>query len=79
MRKTLTLVCVLALSGVGAAPAFADCAADVKAAEAAAAKATDATKKAEAEKHISEAKSHLAMGHEDVCEQHVAMANAALK
>jgi hypothetical protein len=79
MRKTMTFICVLALSGVGAAPAFADCAADVKAAEAAAAKTTDATKKAAAEKHIAEAKSHLAMGHEDVCEKHVAEANAALK
>ena len=79
MRKSLTLVCVLALGGAGIAPAFADCAADVQAAEASAAKATDATKKADAEKHIAEAKSHLAMGHEDVCEQHVAMANAALK
>lgn len=79
MRRLLTLVCVLALSGVVAAPAFADCAASVKAAEAAAANASDAAKKAEAEKHIAEAKSHLAMGHEEVCEQHVAQANAALK
>ena len=79
MRKTLTLICVLALSGVVASPALADCAADVQAAEAAAAKTTDATKKADAEKHIAEAKSHLAMGHEDVCEQHVTAANAALK
>ena len=79
MRKPLALVCVLALSGVVAVPAFADCAADVKAAEAAAAKATDGMKKADAEKHIAEAKSHLAMGHEAVCEQHVAAANAALK
>jgi hypothetical protein len=79
MRKSTALACVLALSGLAAAPAFADCAADVKAASEAAAKATDATKKADAEKHIAEAKSHLAMGHEDVCEQHVAAANAALK
>ena len=79
MRKTSAFICVLALSGIFAVPAFADCAADVKAAETAASAATDATKKAEAEKHIAEAKSHLAMGHEDVCEQHVAAANAALK
>lgn len=79
MRTTTALACVLALSGFVAAPVFADCAADVAAAEAAAAKTTDATKKATAEKHIAEAKSHLAMGHEDVCEQHVAAANAALK
>ncbi len=79
MRKTLAFICVLALSGIVAVPAFADCAADVKAAEAAAGETTDAMKKAEAEKHIAEAKSHLAMGHEDVCAQHVAAANAALK
>jgi len=78
MPKTLALICVLALSSF-AVPALADCAADVKAAETAAAEATDATKKAEAEKHIAEAKSHLAMGHEDVCAKHVAQANAALK
>jgi hypothetical protein len=77
MRKSLALVCTLALGTI--APAFADCAASVEAAQAAAAKATDAAKKAEAEKHIAEAKSHLAMGHDDVCEQHVAEANAALK
>ena len=79
MPKIPALTCMLALSGIVAVPAFADCAADVKAAEAAAAAASDAAKKAEAEKHIAEAKSHLAMGHEDVCAQHVAQANAALK
>jgi len=79
MHRTLAFACTVALSSVFAGPAFADCAADVKAAEAAASEATDAAKKAEAEKHIAEAKSHLAMGHEDVCEQHVAAANAALK
>jgi hypothetical protein len=79
MHRTLVMAGVLALGGMAAAPAFADCAADVQAAEAAAAAATDATKKAEADKHIAEAKSHLAMGHEDVCAQHVAAANAALE
>jgi hypothetical protein len=79
MRRTPAFICVLALSGIAAAPALADCAADVKAAEVAAAEATDASKKAEADKHIAEAKSHLAMGHEEVCAQHVAEANAALK
>ncbi len=79
MRNSIAFACAIALSGLVAAPAFADCAADVKAASEAAAKAADATKKAAAEKHIAEAKSHLAMGHEDVCEQHVAQANAALK
>lgn len=79
MRQSLAFVCALALSGAFATSAFADCAASVQAAEAAAAATTDAAKKADAEKHIVEAKSHLAMGHEDICEQHVAQANAALK
>ena len=43
MRKTTVLACALALSGFVAAPAFADCQADLTATEAAAAKATDAT------------------------------------
>ena len=79
MRKSQVLACTIALAGFLATPAFAGCADDIKAAEAAAAQAADAAKKAEAEKHIAEAKSHLAMGHESVCAQHVAMANAALK
>ncbi|MEO8225502.1 MAG: hypothetical protein ABI661_11925 [Gammaproteobacteria bacterium] len=69
---------VLALAAVLAGPVYADCSANIATAEAAAAKA-DATTKAEAEKHITEAKSHLNMGHEDVCQTHVDMANAALK
>jgi hypothetical protein len=79
MRNTKRFACLIALCGFLSAPVFANCADDVKAAEGAAAKATDAAKKADAQKHIAEAKSHLAMGHEDVCEQHVAAANAALK
>jgi hypothetical protein len=79
MRKTTALLYLLALSSFVATPVFASCTEDIKAAEAAVAKATDAAKKADAEKHITEAKSHLAMGHEDVCEQHVTAANAALK
>ena len=79
MRKKTVLACTIALAGFLSTPVFAACADDIKAAEAAAAKATDAAKKADAEKHIAEAKSHLAMGHESVCEQHVAAANAALK
>jgi hypothetical protein len=79
MRKTTAFACLLVVSGIAATPVFASCADDIKAAEAAAAKATDAAKKASAQKHIAEAKDHLAMGHEDVCEQHVAAANAALK
>ena len=79
MPKTMLFACALALSGLIAAPAFADCKADITTAEAVAAKVTDAAQKADADKHIAEAKSHLAMGHEDVCEQHVSAANAALK
>ncbi|MEZ5566680.1 MAG: hypothetical protein R3F24_14750 [Gammaproteobacteria bacterium] len=78
MRKTFALIGALALTGVLAGPVYADCAAGIKVAEAAAAKA-DAQTKPEAEKHITEAKSHLKMGHEDVCEQHLAQANAILK
>jgi len=79
MRTSATLACLIAAASLAAAPVYAGCADDVKAAEAAAAKATDAAKKADAEKHIAEAKSHLDMGHEDVCKQHVDAANAALK
>ena len=78
MRTTFALAGVLALSGFLAGPVYAGCADNIKTAEEAAAKA-DATTKAEAEKHITEAKSHLNMGHEDVCQTHVTQANAALK
>ena len=79
MRKTTVLACVLALSGLVALPAFADCQADLTTAEAAAAKTTDATQKADAEKHLTMAKSELAKSNEMACSQHVAAANAALK
>ena len=79
MRNTTVLACVLALSGIVAAPAFADCQADLKAAEDATAKVTDATQKAEAEKHLSTAKTELAASNEKACSEHVAMANAAIK
>ncbi len=79
MRQTVVLACVLALSGGVAAPAFADCETDLKAAETAITTATDAKQKAEAEKHISLAKSDLATANEKSCAEHVAQANAALK
>ena len=79
MRQTVVLACVLALSGVVAAPVFANCETDLKAAETAIATATDAKQKAEAEKHISLAKSELAAANEKTCAEHVAQANAALK
>jgi len=79
MRKTTVLACALALSGFVAAPAFADCQADLTTAEAAAAKATDATQKADAEEHITAAKSELAKSNEKACAEHVAKANEALK
>ena len=79
MRKTMVLACVLALSGGVAAPAFAGCEADLKAAEEATAKVADAKQKAEAEKHIAMAKSELATANEKACAEHVAAANAALK
>lgn len=79
MRQTLVLACVLALGGVVAAPAFAGCEAELKAAEDATAKITDVTQKAEAEKHIAMARSELAAANEKACGEHVAAANAALK
>lgn len=79
MRKTIVLACALALGGVIAAPAFADCQTDLKATEDAAAKITDAKQKSEVEKHITLAKSALAAANEKSCGEHVAAANAALK
>lgn len=70
---------MLVLGGLAAGPAIADCAADIKAVQESAAQASDATKKAEAEKHLTEAQSHLDMGHEDVCQNHVTMARSALE
>ena len=79
MRKTTVLACALTLSGLVAAPAFAGCETDLKAAEAAAAQATDAAQKADAEMHITAAKSELKAANEKACAEHVAAANAALK
>ena len=78
MRRTVVLACALVLSGVVAAPAFADCATDLKAAQDAAAKITNASQKAEAEKHIAQAKTELTAANEKACEEHVAAVNAAL-
>lgn len=78
MHQTTVLACVLALSGVVAAPAFAGCDADLQAAEQAITKITDATQKAEAEKHLTMAKSELAAKNEKACAEHVAAANAAI-
>ncbi len=79
MRKTLVLACALALGGMAAVPAFADCQADIKTAEDAATKVTDAKQKAEADKHIAAAKAELAKANEKACSQHVAEANKAMK
>ena len=79
MRKTMVFACALALGGMAAVPAFADCQTDLTAAEAAAAKVTDAKQKAEAEKHISAAKDELAKANEKACAEHVKEANKALK
>jgi hypothetical protein len=78
MSRTVVLACALALSGVVAAPAFADCATDLKAAEDAAAKITDASQKADAEKYIAKAQTALAASNEKACGEQVAAANAAL-
>jgi hypothetical protein len=79
MRKITVLACTLAVSGFVAAPAFADCQADLTAAQAAAAKVTDAAQKADAEKHLTEAKSELAKSNEMACSQHVSAAYTAMK
>ena len=79
MRKTMVLACALALSGIVAAPAFADCKADLKAAQDTAAKITDAKQKAEVDKHLTEASKELAAMNEKGCAEHVAAANAAAK
>jgi uncharacterized protein HemY len=79
MRKTIVVACALALSGIVAAPAFADCQTDLKAAEDTAAKITDVKQKAEVEKHITMAKSELAAKNEKACAEHITAANAAAK
>ena len=79
MRKTTVLACVLALGGLTAAPVFADCQADIKTAEEAAMKVTDAKQKADAESHLSMAKDEAAKMNEKACSEHVAAANAAIK
>ena len=78
MRKTIVLACALALGGMAAVPAFADCQTDIKAAEDAAVKVTDAKQQAEAQKHLAMAKSELAKANEKACAQHVTEANNAI-
>jgi hypothetical protein len=77
MRKTTMLACMVAL-GMAAAPAFADCQADIKAAEEAATRATDAAQKSSAESHIRMARDELAKANEKACAEHVAAAKQAL-
>jgi hypothetical protein len=79
MRKTTALACVVALGGLAAAPVFADCQAEIKAAEEAAMKVTDAKQKADADSHLGMARDELARANEKACSDHVAAANAALK
>ena len=78
MRRTIVLACAVALGGLAAAPAFADCQTDIKTAEAAAMKVTDAKQKAEAQNHIAEAKAELAKMNEKACSMHVDAANKAM-
>ena len=79
MKTTTKIVFASALAVSVAAPAFADCQADIKTAEEAAAKITDAKQQAEAQKHLDAAKSELAKANEKACSQHVAEANKSLK
>lgn len=78
MHKSTILACVVALGGLMAAPVFADCQADIKAAEDAAMKTADAKQKASAEGHLSMAKEELAKGNEKACAKHAAEASAAV-
>jgi len=64
---------------MAAVPAFADCQAEIKAAESAAMKITDARQQANAESHLREARDALAKANEKTCAEHVAAAQAALK
>lgn len=79
MRKTTMFACVVALGGIAAAPAFADCQAEIKAAEDAAMKITDTRQQANAESHLQAARAELAKANEKSCSEHVAAAQAALK
>ena len=79
MRKAIVVACALALGGMAAAPAFADCQADIKTAQDATMKVTDAKQQAEAQKHLDAAKTELSKMNEKACAQHVAEANKALK
>jgi hypothetical protein len=79
MRKTIVLACALALGGIAATPAFADCQEDIKSTEEATAKTTDAKQKAEAQKHIDLAKAELDKANEKACTEHVTAAKTALK
>ena len=79
MRKAIALASAVVLGGVLGAPAFADCQADIKTTEDAAAKITNVKQKTEVEKHITMAKSELAKANEKACSEHVAAANAAAK
>ncbi len=79
MHRMTKIACVVALGGLVAVPAFADCQAEIKAAEDAAAKVTDAAQKANAEGHLKAAKDELAKGNEKACSGHATAASAALK
>lgn len=79
MTKTILLAtCVSALL-FAAAPAFADCAADMKTAQDMAMKATDAAKKDAAMKEMTMATDSMGKKDEAGCQMHVDGAMKALK
>jgi len=78
MPKTTALACIVAAGVLAAAPVFADCRADLDAAQDATSRQTDAKLKSAAEMHLDMARAELAKDNEQACSKHVASANEQL-
>jgi hypothetical protein len=74
MSKLIASIVTAAFMGVFAAPAIADCNADIAKVEPAIMKVSDATKKAKAEKDITEAKDAAKKKNEKQCVEYLAAA-----
>ncbi len=79
MMKTLLSTTVFTAMLFGAAPAFADCATDMKTTNELVIKATDSAKKTEAQKHMVLANEKMAAKNEAGCMTHIGDAAKALK
>jgi hypothetical protein len=77
MHKLVASAVAAAFMGAFAAPAMADCSADIAKVEPAIMKVTDATKKATAEKDITAAKDAAKKKNEKQCMQYVTAAKKA--